>query len=83
MVVSKQNPVAIEMKMVIAVTPISNAFIYQELAPAFADYFIEDFYDMAHSRKVPGVHYSSDSHQEFLRCQFVISSFENSGFREV
>jgi acid phosphatase (class A) len=38
-----------------------NAFIYSELAPEFADYFIKDAYDMAHSREILGVHYPSDS----------------------
>ena len=38
-----------------------NAFIYQELAPVFTDFFVKDAFDMAHSREIIGVHYPSDS----------------------
>ncbi len=38
-----------------------NAYIYQEPAPEFTDFFIKDAYDMAHSREIIGVHFPSDS----------------------
>lgn len=60
-----------------------NAFIYQELAPEFSDYFIKDAYDMAHSREILGVHYPGDSESSriFAR-QFVNKLFENEKFLE-
>ncbi|GHN02044.1 hypothetical protein WSM22_35330 [Cytophagales bacterium WSM2-2] len=60
-----------------------NAFIYQELAPEFTDYFIKDAYDMAHSREILGVHYPSDSESSriFAR-QFVNKLFQNEKFIE-
>jgi acid phosphatase (class A) len=59
-----------------------NAYIYQELAPEFTDFFIKDAYDMAHSREILGVHYPSDSEASrvFAR-QFVNTLFQNEKFR--
>jgi acid phosphatase (class A) len=58
-----------------------NAFIYSELAPEFADYFLKDAYDMAHSREILGVHFPSDSEsgRVFAR-QFVNLLFKNPRF---
>ena len=58
-----------------------NAYIYQELAPGFTDFFIKDAYDMAHSREILGVHYPSDSESSrvFAR-QFVNKLFQNKEF---
>lgn len=58
-----------------------NAFIYSELAPEFADFFIKDAYDMAHSREILGVHFPSDSESSriFAR-QFVNKLFQNEKF---
>lgn len=59
-----------------------NAYIYQELAPQFTDYFIKDAYDMAHSREIIGVHYPSDSESaRIFARQFVNKLFENEKFR--
>ena len=60
-----------------------NAFIYQELAPEFLDFFIKDAYDMAHSREILGVHYPSDSESSriFAR-QFVDMLLNNEKFME-
>ena len=58
-----------------------NAFIYQELAPEFTDYFIKDAYDMAHSREIIGVHYPSDSEaSRIFARQFVNLLFQNEKF---
>jgi acid phosphatase (class A) len=59
-----------------------NAYIYQELAPEFTDFFIKDAYDMAHSREIIGVHFPSDSESSriFAR-QFVNRLFQNEKFR--
>jgi acid phosphatase (class A) len=58
-----------------------NAFIYSELAPEFADYFIKDAYDMAHSREILGVHYPSDSESgRIFARQFVNMLFQNPKF---
>ena len=58
-----------------------NAYIYGELAPEFADVFLKDAYDMAHSREILGVHYPSDSEsgRVFAR-QFVNKLFQNDKF---
>lgn len=58
-----------------------NAYIYEELAPEFADVFLKDAYDMAHSREILGVHYPSDSEaaRVFAR-QFVNKLFQNEKF---
>jgi acid phosphatase (class A) len=60
-----------------------NAYIYQELAPEFTDFFIKDAYDMAHSREIIGVHFPSDSESSriFAR-QFVNKLFQNEKFRK-
>jgi acid phosphatase (class A) len=58
-----------------------NAFLYQELAPEFADIFIKDAYDMAHSREILGVHYPSDSEaSRIFARQFVNKLFKNDKF---
>jgi len=58
-----------------------NAFIYQELAPEFTDFFIKDAYDMAHSREILGVHYPSDSEaSRIFARQFVNKLFQNERF---
>jgi acid phosphatase (class A) len=58
-----------------------NAFIYQELAPEFADFFTKDAYDMAHSREILGVHYPSDSEaSRIFARQFVNMLFQNEKF---
>ncbi|HWA34163.1 MAG TPA: phosphatase PAP2 family protein [Cyclobacteriaceae bacterium] len=58
-----------------------NAFIYSELAPEFADFFIKDAYDMAHSREIIGVHYPSDSESgRIFARQFVNMLFKNEKF---
>ncbi|MFZ6012501.1 MAG: phosphatase [Bacteroidota bacterium] len=58
-----------------------NAYIYQELAPEFADTFIKDAYDMAHSREIIGVHYPSDSEaSRMLARQLVNKLFQNEKF---
>jgi acid phosphatase (class A) len=60
-----------------------NAFIYQELAPEFADTFLKDAYDMAHSREIIGVHYPSDSESgRILAHQLVNKLFQNEKFRK-
>lgn len=59
-----------------------NAFIYQELAPEFTDFFIKDAYDMAHSREIIGVHYPSDSEaSRIFARQFVNMLFQNENFQ--
>ena len=58
-----------------------NAFIYQELAPEFTDFFVKDAYDMAHSREIIGVHYPSDSESaRIFARQFVNKLFQNEQF---
>lgn len=58
-----------------------NAYIYQELAPEFADVFLKDAYDMAHSREIIGVHYPTDSEaSRILARQFVNKLFQNEKF---
>jgi acid phosphatase (class A) len=58
-----------------------NAFIYQELAPEFTDFFVKDAYDMAHSREIIGVHYPSDSEaSRIFARQFVNMLFQNEKF---
>ncbi len=60
-----------------------NAFIYQELAPEFTDFFIKDAYDMAHSREIIGVHYPSDSEaSRIFARQFVNMLFQNEKFQK-
>ncbi len=58
-----------------------NAYLYQELAPEFADTFVKDAYDMAHSREILGVHYPSDSEaSRILARQLVNMLFQNERF---
>jgi acid phosphatase (class A) len=58
-----------------------NAYIYQELAPEFADTFIKDAYDMAHSREIIGVHYPSDSESSRILARQVVNKlFQNEKF---
>lgn len=58
-----------------------NAFIYQEFEPEFADIFIKDAYDMAHSREIIGVHYPTDSEaSRIFARQFVNMLFQNEKF---
>lgn len=58
-----------------------NAYIYSELAPEFADVFLKDAYDMAHSREIIGVHYPSDSETgRIFARQFVNKLFQNPKF---
>jgi acid phosphatase (class A) len=60
-----------------------NAYVYQELAPEFTDFFIKDAYDMAHSREILGVHYPSDSEvARIFARQFVNKLFQNKKFLE-
>jgi len=58
-----------------------NAYIYQELAPEYADEFLKDAYDMAHSREIIGVHYPSDSEaSRILARQLVNKLFQQEKF---
>lgn len=58
-----------------------NAYLYQELAPQFADVFLKDAYDMAHSREIIGVHYPTDSEaSRIFARQFVNMLFQNEKF---
>ncbi|MBX2960925.1 MAG: phosphatase [Cyclobacteriaceae bacterium] len=58
-----------------------NAYVYSELAPQFADVFLKDAYDMAHSREIIGVHYPSDSEaSRVLARQLVNELFKNEKF---
>jgi acid phosphatase (class A) len=58
-----------------------NAYLYQELAPAFSDIFLKDAYDMAHSREILGVHYPTDSEvSRIFARQFVNKLFRNEKF---
>lgn len=60
-----------------------NAYVYSELAPEFADVFLKDAYDMAHSREIIGVHYPSDSESSrILARQLVNELFKNEKFRK-
>ncbi|MDB5086265.1 MAG: Acid phosphatase [Mucilaginibacter sp.] len=58
-----------------------NAYIYQELAPEFTDFFIANAYRMSHARQVIGVHYPSDCEgSRIFARQFVNMLFENKTF---
>ena len=58
-----------------------NAYIFQELAPEFTEVFMEDAYDMAHSRELIGVHYPSDSEaSRLLARQLVNKLFQHDKF---
>jgi acid phosphatase (class A) len=59
-----------------------RAFIYEELAPEFKDYFIAKAYTMSHARQIIGVHYPSDCEgSRIFARQFVNMLFENAKFR--
>ncbi|MCU0389576.1 MAG: phosphatase [Thermoflexibacter sp.] len=58
-----------------------NAFIFRAFAPEFADSFMKDAYDMAHSREIIGVHYPSDSEaSREMAWQLVSFLFQNEQF---
>jgi acid phosphatase (class A) len=58
------------------------ADLYSELAPEFADIFLNDARAIAHSREIIGVHYPSDSEagRVFAR-QFVDHLLRNEKFK--
>ncbi len=58
------------------------AYLYSELAPEFADVFLKDARDIAHSREIIGVHYPSDSEagRVFAR-QFVNRLLQDEKFK--
>jgi acid phosphatase (class A) len=54
----------------------TRAFILQELAPEFGEFFIKKAYDVAHARELMGVHFPSDSEvSRALARQLVTNSF--------
>jgi acid phosphatase (class A) len=55
-----------------------NAYIYQELAPEFADVFLKDAYDMAHSREILGVHYPSDSEASRILARAIVNALSKN-----
>lgn len=58
------------------------AYLYSEMAPEFADIFLKDARDIAHSREIIGVHYPSDSESgRVFGRQFVNELFKNEKFR--
>jgi acid phosphatase (class A) len=60
-----------------------NAYIFSELAPEFADVFVKDANDMAHSREILGVHYPSDSETgRIFARQFVNKLLQNPQFQK-
>jgi acid phosphatase (class A) len=60
-----------------------NAYLYSELIPEFATFFIKDAYDMAHSREIIGVHYPSDSESgRLLAYQLVKKLMGNEEFKK-
>jgi acid phosphatase (class A) len=58
------------------------AFVYQELMPEKTSLFVQNAYDMAHSREILGVHFPSDSEagRVFAR-QFVNELLKNEAFK--
>jgi acid phosphatase (class A) len=59
-----------------------RAFIYQELAPEFTDFFIAKAYNMSQARQIIGVHYPSDCEgSRIFARQFVNKLLENEKFR--
>ncbi|MBC7848683.1 MAG: phosphatase PAP2 family protein [Chitinophagaceae bacterium] len=59
-----------------------NAFLFAELLPEFADFFVKDAYDMAHSREIIGVHYPSDSESgRLLAFQLIQRLMKNEKFK--
>jgi len=60
-----------------------RAFIYEELAPEFKDFFISKAYTMSRARQIIGVHYPSDCEaSRIFARQFVNMLFENEKFRQ-
>ncbi len=60
-----------------------RAFIYEELAPEFKDYFVSKAYIMSRARQIIGVHYPSDCEaSRIFARQFVNMLFENEKFRQ-
>jgi acid phosphatase (class A) len=59
------------------------AYIYEELAPEFTDFFITNANAMSHAREMIGVHYPSDNEAaRIFARQFVNMLFRNEKFRE-
>jgi acid phosphatase (class A) len=59
-----------------------RAYIYQELAPEFKDFFIAKAYTMSRARQIIGVHYPSDCEgSRIFARQFVNMLFKNEKFR--
>jgi acid phosphatase (class A) len=56
----------------------TNAYLFSELLPEFASFFIKDAYDMAHSREIIGVHYPSDSESGRLLGYELIQTLKNN-----
>jgi acid phosphatase (class A) len=60
-----------------------RAYIYEELAPEFTDFFIAKAYIMSQARQIIGVHYPSDCEgSRIFARQFVNLLFENEKFRQ-
>ncbi|HMJ07036.1 MAG TPA: phosphatase PAP2 family protein [Chthoniobacterales bacterium] len=58
------------------------AYLYSELAPEFADIFLNDARSIAHSREIIGVHYPSDSEAgRVFGRQFVDLLLQSEEFR--
>ena len=58
------------------------AYLYSALAPEFADIFVKDALDMAHSREIIGVHFPSDSESgRVLARQLIDLLMDNPKFR--
>lgn len=59
-----------------------NAYLYAELLPDFAPFFLKDAYDMAHSREIIGVHYPSDSESgRLLAYELIKKLMKNDKFK--
>jgi acid phosphatase (class A) len=59
------------------------AYIYEELAPEFTDFFITNAYAMAHAREMIGVHYPSDNEAaRIFARQLVNMLFRNEKFQQ-
>ncbi len=60
-----------------------RAYIYQELAPEFTDFFTANAYNMCRARQIIGVHYPSDCEgSRIFARQFVNFLFQNEKFRK-
>lgn len=58
-----------------------NAYLYSEITPEYADVFLKDAFDMAHSREILGVHYPSDSESgRIFARQLVNKLLQNENF---